>query len=76
MDKVFILVISMWGSDGVDNHYIGQLALQQPMTKEQCEYMIHDKMWESSYENEHYHMKGHCFPKECSGQEKCDGQFG
>ena len=71
--KEFILVISMWGADTAGHdHYIGQLALQQPMTQKQCEYMIDEKMWKSSYENEYYHMKGYCFPKECSGKESCD----
>ena len=38
--KEFILVISMWGSDGSTDHYIGQMALQQPMTETQCNWMI------------------------------------
>jgi len=76
MDKAFILVISMWGADSAGtDHYIGQLALQQPMTKAQCEYMIDEKMWKSNYDNEYYHMKGHCFPAECSGKETCDGKI-
>ena len=29
--REFILVISMWGSDGATDHYIGQMALQQPL---------------------------------------------
>ncbi len=71
--KEFILVITMWGADMYGNdHYIGQIALQQPMSKPQCEYMIDQKMWNHSYENEHYHMKGHCFPAECSGKESCE----
>lgn len=71
--KEFILVLSMWGSDGVQDHYIGQLALQQPMSEPQCEYMIDESMWVSLYENEHYHMKGHCFPAECAGEMSCEG---
>ena len=70
--KEFILVITMWGIDaGGDDNYIGQIALQQPMTKPQCEYMMDDKMWKSTYENEYFYMKGHCFPAECSGKEQC-----
>jgi len=38
--KEFMLVISMWGSDGVTDHYIGQMALQQPMSEKQCHWMI------------------------------------
>ncbi len=71
--KEWVMVISMWGMDAAGHdHYIGQLALQQPMTQKQCEYMIDEKMWKSSYENEYYHMKGHCYPKECSGKQKCE----
>ena len=60
--KEFILVLSMWGSDGVEDHYIGQLA-----------YMIDESMWASMYVNKHYHMKGHCFPAECAGETQCEG---
>jgi len=35
--KVFILVISLWGYNGTEWVYVGnQMALQQPMAKEQC----------------------------------------
>ena len=70
--KEFILVISMWGSDGATDHYIGQIALQQPFSEKQCHMLIEEDMWSSSYENEYYHMRGHCSPKECSGKEKCE----
>ena len=71
--KEFILVITMWGADASgQDHYIGQISLQQPMSESQCEYMIDEKMWNSDYENEYYHMKGHCFPAECSGKETCN----
>ena len=70
--KEFILVISMWGSDGTTDHYIGQIALQHPFSEKQCHMLIEEDMWASSYDNEHYHMKGHCFPKECAGKDKCD----
>ena len=43
------------------------------MTESQCIYMIDEKMWISLYENEYYHMKGHCFPAECAGGMKCEG---
>ena len=69
--KEFILVISMWGNDGATDHYIGQISLQQPFSEAQCNMLIEDKMWASNYENDHYHMKGHCFPAECAGKETC-----
>ena len=69
--KEFILVISMWGSDGVPEHDIGQIALQQPFSEQQCYMLIEEDMWASSYDNPYFHMKGHCFPKECAGKEGC-----
>ena len=68
--KEFILIISMWGSDGTTDHYIGQIALQQSFSEKQCNMLIQEDMWASSYENEYYHMKGHFFPKGCAGKEK------
>jgi hypothetical protein len=70
--KEWIMVISMWGSDGNINHYIGQLALQEPMTERQCEYMLRDGRWAASYENDNYSMQVHCYPKDCAGKDKCD----
>ena len=70
--KEFILVISMWGSDGTTNHYIGQLALQQPMTEKQCHFMIDEDMWAAQYDNDFFEMRAHCYPKECAGKKSCD----
>ena len=72
MMKEFIFVITMWGIDGSGTeNYIGQIAMQQPFSETQCERLMDDGMWKSDYENEHYFMKGHCFPAECSGNEQC-----
>lgn len=70
--KEFILVISMWGNDGSTDHYIGQMALQQPMTETQCQWMIEDEQWAGSFDNEHYFFARHCMPKDCAGKEKCE----
>ena len=70
--KEWIMVISMWGSDGVTDHYIGQLALQEPMTEKQFEYMLQDNKWAASYQNDYYSMQVHCYPKDCAGKDKCD----
>ncbi len=70
--KEWIMVISMWGNDGSMNHYIGQLALQEPMTEKQCEYMLQDNKWAASYKNDYYSMQVHCYPKDCAGKDKCD----
>jgi hypothetical protein len=69
--KEFILVISMWGSDGIMDHYIGQLSLQQPMSEKQCHWMMENKRWSAAYDNKHYKMAVHCFPKICAGKETC-----
>lgn len=70
--KAYILVLSMWGSDGVEDHYIGQLSLQQPMSEKQCLWMLDDERWSASYDNEYYKIDMHCFPQDCAGKESCD----
>jgi len=70
--KEFIFVMTMWGIDGAGTeNYIGQVALQQPFTEQQCEKLMDESMWNPSYENEYYFMRGHCFPAECAGKEQC-----
>jgi|TARA_R110001592_G_scaffold74880_1_gene227108 hypothetical protein len=72
MDKVFVLVISMWGNNGTDWEYIGnQMVLQQDMTKSQCEYMVKEDMWKVFSTNEYYMMQTQCYPKDCQGKESC-----
>ena len=72
VETFFIMVISMWGFDGSDWQYIGnQIALQQPMTQAQCEYLIDEDMWKATYQNEYYRMMAHCFPAECADKGKC-----
>ena len=61
----FVLVISMWGNDGTEWHFIGnQITLQQQMTEEQCNYLINEDMWSARYENEYYRLMAHCVPVE------------
>ena len=72
VETLFIMVISMWGFDGYEWQYIGnQVALQQPMTQSQCEYLIDEDMWKATYQNEYYRMMAHCFPAECAEKGKC-----
>tara|TARA_Y100000817_G_scaffold123129_1_gene96383 strand:+ start:507 stop:722 length:216 start_codon:yes stop_codon:yes gene_type:complete len=70
--REFMFVISMWGNDGAMDHYIGQMVLQKSMTEPQCISLIQQEMWASSYDNEHYTMRLHCYPKDCAGKEKCE----
>ena len=69
--REYILVISMWGNDGVMDHYIGQMALQQPMSRKQCHWMLEDERWAAAYDNKNYKMAMHCFPKDCAGKAEC-----
>ena len=72
MDRIFVLVISMWGNNGTEWEYIGnQMVLNQDMTKAQCEYMANDEQWTRFNNNEYYNMQLDCFPKDCQGKEKC-----
>ena len=65
VEIAYVLVISMWGYTGAEWHYIGnQIVLQQPMTFEQCEYLINENMWQAFYNNEHYKLMAHCHPEE------------
>ena len=70
--REFMFVISMWGNDGAIDHYIGQMVLQKSMTEPQCISLIQQEMSASSYDNEHYTMRLHCYPKDCAGKEKCE----
>ena len=73
MDKVFVLVISMWGNTGSEWEYIGnQIVLNQDMSQEQCEYMASEDQWTKHYEHEYYKMELQCYPKDCGGLDQCD----
>ena len=72
MDKVFVLIISMWGNNGTEWEYIGnQMVLNQDMTKAQCEYMMDDEQWTRFNSSEYYNMQLDCYPKDCQGKESC-----
>lgn len=65
VEIAFVLVISMWGNNGTEWQYIGnQIVLQQPMTEDQCEYLISEDMWTAHYNNINYRLMAHCFPEE------------
>lgn len=60
--REFILVISMWGFNGMEWEYIGnQYVNQNMMTKSQCEALIADGQWESFRTNEFYDIQFDCF---------------
>jgi len=65
VEVAFVLVITMWGNTGQEWQYIGnQIVLQQPMTEEQCEYLIDEDMWKAFYSNQYYKLMAHCYPEE------------
>ena len=65
VEVAFVLVITMWGNTGQEWQYIGnQIVLQQPMTEEQCEYLIDENMWKAFYSNQYYKLMAHCHPEE------------
>ena len=65
IEIAYVLVISMWGNTGQDWQYIGnQIVLQQPMTLDQCEYLISETMWQAFYNNEYYKLMAHCYPED------------
>ena len=63
--KEFLLVISMWGFNGVEWEYIGnQYVNQNPMTKRQCEALIAEGQWKGFHSNAYYDIQFNCFHKD------------
>ena len=60
--KEFLLVISMWGNNGMTWQYIGnQYIMQELFTKEQCQAIADKKNWESVINNQYYAIQFDCF---------------
>lgn len=60
--KVFVLVISLWGFNGVEWVYVGnQYVNNNPMTESQCKALIEDTQWTKHIENEFYDLQFDCF---------------
>ena len=64
VEIAWVLVVAMWGNNGIDWHPIGQMVLQQPMLEEQCNWLVRDKMWEEFYSNQYYKMTAQFYPEE------------
>ena len=63
--KEFLLVISMWGNNGMTWQYIGnQYIMQELFTKEQCQSIADKKNWESVIKNQYYAIQFDCFHKD------------
>tara|TARA_B100000614_G_scaffold180187_1_gene161093 strand:- start:610 stop:813 length:204 start_codon:yes stop_codon:yes gene_type:complete len=63
--KEFLLVISMWGNNGMTWQYIGnQYIMQELFTKEQCQSIADKKNWESVINNQYYAIQFDCFHKD------------
>tara|TARA_Y100001972_G_C7505178_1_gene255506 strand:- start:366 stop:569 length:204 start_codon:yes stop_codon:yes gene_type:complete len=60
--KEFVLVMSMWGHNGLDWEYIGnQYIYNTPMTKEECEVYLEEDQWSKHIENQFYSVQFNCF---------------
>jgi hypothetical protein len=64
LEVAWVLVITMWGNNGIDWQPIGQLVLKQPMLEQQCEWLLRNEMWEQFNNNQYYKMTVKCFPEE------------
>lgn len=61
----YVLLISMWWNTGESWNHIGnQIQLNQPMTLEQCEYLLSEGMWSGATLNPYYKFVIHCVPDE------------
>ena len=64
MEKVFVLVISMWGFDGSQWQSIGsQMVLNHEMSEQQCKKLASDESWSKHFDNEYYMMQLDCWPE-------------
>ena len=77
MDKIFVLVVSMCGNNGIDWEYIGnQSVLNQDMTQKQCEYMADEEnTWTRHNTNKFYRIQMQCYPKDCAGKQTCEESY-
>ena len=65
MDKIFVLVVSMWGNTGSEWLYIGnQYVYHEPMTFEECQPMSEEMNWSSWEDNQFYRVQFDCMNKD------------
>ena len=58
---IYLIVISLWGNNGVTWEYIGnQYVYQIPMTYAQCENIVRDTSWIKWETNEYYKVSMEC----------------
>jgi hypothetical protein len=58
---LYLIVISLWGNNGITWEYIGnQYVYQIPMTKVQCENIVHENAWFKWEANEFYKVSMEC----------------
>ena len=61
MDKLFVLVVSLWGNNGTDWVYIGNQYVQnEPMTVDRCVEMANLDNWSWWETNEYYTVQLSC----------------
>lgn len=68
VEIAYVLIISVWWNTGEPNeewtHIGNQIQLNQPMTLEQCEYLLNEDMWGGTRLNPYYKFVIHCVPDE------------
>ena len=61
MDKLFVLVVSLWGNNGTDWVYIGnQYVLNEPVPIDRCVEMSNLDNWSWWETNEYYTVQLSC----------------
>tara|TARA_R100001082_G_C4360452_1_gene159076 strand:+ start:384 stop:581 length:198 start_codon:yes stop_codon:yes gene_type:complete len=62
--KIFLVVISMWGSNGSEWVYMGnQYVMKELFTLKQCEKIISSDNWKKHETNEYYKIQLECKKK-------------
>lgn len=66
--ETFVLLISMWGNDGLDWVYMGnQYVYNTPMTEVECTRIAEESSWTRWENNQFYRISIECVPNNKSG---------
>lgn len=61
--ETFLVLLSMWGHNGLDWEYIGnQYVFNTPMTEVECTNIVKDTAWSKWESNEFYRIQIECVP--------------
>ncbi len=66
--ETFVLLISMWGNDGLDWVYMGnQYVYNTPMTEVECTRIAEESSWTRWENNQFYRISIECVPNNKNG---------